>query len=133
MSSVMKALNKRRRWPVDLGDGDKVFIRAMIKREQRESREMVVDATQLEKMSPEERTKAEADMNELRGYFIFGTIILGEGDSMQFPRNEGEGAIDFAKRVESLMVDVPEDNKLLILQAYTKAHSTPSVEGLAKN
>lgn len=110
MSKAIDRLRKRGRWPVKLAE-DTVYIRAMVKGEQREAREVSDD--------------------ELRGYFIFGTILLEDDGAPSYPRVAGESPDDFAKRIDAEMADVPEDHKMALLTALAKASSVP--ENLAKN
>jgi len=109
-SKVITRIQKRNKWPVTLGD-DTIFIRAMTKGDQRAAREI-------------------EDL-ELRGYFVFGCVLLEDDGSLAFPREPGEAAADFAKRVDAAMQEVPEDFKAAILNALNKIHSAP--ETLPKN
>ncbi len=110
MSKLIERIQKRKKWPVKLGE-DTIYIRALVKREQREAQE-VSDPI-------------------LRGYFIFGCILLEDDGSMTFTRAAGESPTDFAARVGEVMDSVPEDSQAAIANALTKAQTVP--ESLAKN
>lgn len=122
MSKVITRIQKRNKWPVKLGD-ETIFIRAMTKREQREAREIAAaeSATQAEKNAA----------MELRGYFVFGCIILEDDGSLSFPRAEGESCHEFAKRVDREMEEVPEDFKATILDELNRIQTAPGT--LPKN
>jgi len=111
MSKTLNAIRKRQKWPVKVGD-DTVYVRALTKGEQRQSREI-------------------EDM-EQRAAFIFGIALIEDDGSPSFPRNDGESAGDFAKRVDAELDDVPEDAKAEILKQLAKVHSA-DVEKIAKN
>lgn len=121
MNACEKTL-KRKNWPVDLGNGDSVKIRAMTKREKLE----------LNGIKASEQL-TESDAADKRAYYILGTIRLHDDSTPMFTRNPEESAIDFATRVDAEMLDVPEDNKMLILHAWGKVESVPPLEKLAKN
>ena len=110
-SRTIDKIRKRSKWPVKLDDETTVYIRTMVKGERRESRTI-------------------EDL-ELRGYFVFGKVLLEEDGTLSFPQNEGESAEDFAKRVEAEMSDVPDDHQAMILSELNRASAPP--ENLPKN
>lgn len=122
MSKVISRIQKRNKWPVKLGD-ETIFIRAMTKREQREAREIAAPdgATQIEKSAA----------MELRGYFVFGCIILEDDGAPSFQRAEGESSCEFAARIDLKMEDVPEDFKAAILDELNRIQTAPGT--LPKN
>lgn len=111
MSKTLNAIRKRQKWPVKVGE-DTIYVRAMTKGEQRQSREI-------------------EDM-EQRAAFIFGVALLEDDGSPLFQMNDGESAINFAKRVDAELDNVPEDTKAEILKQLAKVHSA-DVDKIAKN
>jgi hypothetical protein len=110
-SRTIDKIRKRSKWPVKLDDETTVYIRTMVKGEQRASKEITDD--------------------ELRGYFIFGVILLEDDGTPSFTRNDGETVAEFAARVAAEMDDVPQDHQMKILDALTKASNVP--ESIPKN
>ncbi len=104
-SKVINWIHKRNKYPVPLGDDDsKAFIRAMLKRENREARGVVDD--------------------ELRAYFMLGCSLVDEDGSPLYPRND-EAPTVYAQRVSDAMDDAPEDTLVVILNAVNKLRDDP--------
>ncbi len=131
-SKAIDRIHKRRKWPVDLGDGNSCWIRTMLKSELRE-RDTEFKAAPMPDATDEDKAEAESVNADLRAYFVLGSILIEDDCSPMYQREKDEPAAVFAKRVEGLMADVPEENKIWILREWGRASAVPDVDKLAKN
>lgn len=112
MAGILDKCKKRRCYPVDLGDGDKIFVRAL---------------------TNDEIDRVQAIDTDIAIPLIIGLGLVDESRSQVLPLVSPETENEWAIRLRTELKDMPADTTNQLVESIRRVSRAQPVEEIAKN